>query len=359
MRELAANCLNGFLLSVVLILLMEKIATRVGLVDIPTSRKKHDGHVPMVGVAVFVAFAISAILLQQRPSGFTSFMIGLASLVVLGLIDDRVNLRASIKFLAQIACVALMMLPSQTVIWHLGAILGHEPLLLMKWAAPVTIIAVVGLINAYNMIDGVDGLAGSLSLVALLWFAVAAALIGVHEDLLLALLVAFCVVGFLVFNLRHHWRHRATVFLGDAGSMMLGAVLAFLAIGLSQRDGQQLSPIAALWICAVPIIDTASLAIRRLAAGRSPFSSDRMHLHHLMLDAGFSVSEIVTILSVASSVLGGVGILGWYFGVPDRLMAFGLLLPVSLHIWFEQSGRNHLPLARRFLSKHKSTLKGA
>jgi UDP-GlcNAc:undecaprenyl-phosphate GlcNAc-1-phosphate transferase len=141
--------------------------------------------------------------------------------------------------------------------------------------------------------------------------------------------------------------------------MMLGAVLAFLAIGLSQRDGQQLSPIAALWICAVPIIDTASLAIRRLAAGRSPFSSDRMHLHHLMLDAGFSVSEIVTILSVASSVLGGVGILGWYFGVPDRLMVFGLLLPVSLHIWFEQSGRNHLPLARRFLSKHKSTLKGA
>jgi UDP-GlcNAc:undecaprenyl-phosphate GlcNAc-1-phosphate transferase len=178
----------------------------------------------MVGVAVFVAFAVSAVLLQQRPSGFTSFMIGLSSLVVLGLLDDRMNLRASIKFVAQIACVALMVLPSNTVIRHVGAILGSEQLLLQQWAVPVTIIAIVGLINAYNMIDGVDGLAGSLSLVALLWFALAAAMIGLQDQLLLALLVAFCVIGFLVFNLR--WRSRASVFLGDAGSMMLGAVLS-------------------------------------------------------------------------------------------------------------------------------------
>src|SRR6185312_17194785 len=88
MRELASNCINGFLLSVVLILLMEKIAARVGLVDIPTERKNHDGHVPMVGVALFVAFAVSTVLLQQRPSGFVSFMIGLAALVLLGLLDD-------------------------------------------------------------------------------------------------------------------------------------------------------------------------------------------------------------------------------------------------------------------------------
>jgi UDP-GlcNAc:undecaprenyl-phosphate GlcNAc-1-phosphate transferase len=206
----------------------------------------------MVGVAVFVAFAVSAVLLQQRPSGFASFMTGLASLVVLGLLDDRMNLRASIKFLAQVACVARMVLPSRKVIWHVGAIVGSEQLLLQQWAAPVTIIEVVGLINAYNMIDGVDGLAGSLSLVALLWFAAAAGMIGLQDELLLALLVAFCVIGFLVFNLRHHWRARAAVFLGDAGSMMLGAVLAFLAISLSQHDGEQLSPVAALWICAVP-----------------------------------------------------------------------------------------------------------
>jgi UDP-GlcNAc:undecaprenyl-phosphate GlcNAc-1-phosphate transferase len=358
MRELASNCINGFLLSVVLILLMEKIAARVGLVDIPTERKNHDGHVPMVGVALFVAFAVSTVLLQQRPSGFVSFMIGLAALVLLGLLDDRLNLRASIKFIAQIACVALMILPSNTVIWHLGAIWGSEHLLSLQWAAPVTIIAIVGLINAYNMIDGIDGLAGSLSVVALLWFAVAAGMIGLQDELLLALLVAFCVIGFLVFNLRHRWRSHASVFLGDAGSMMLGAVLAFLAIGLSQHDGDRLSPVAALWICAVPIIDTASLAVRRLAAGRSPFSSDRQHIHHLMLDAGLSVSEVVATLSILSAVLGGIGVFGWYLGVSDSMMLFGLVVPVSAHIWFGQSGHNHMPRTWRLAGRGKTSFKG-
>jgi UDP-GlcNAc:undecaprenyl-phosphate GlcNAc-1-phosphate transferase len=353
MRELVLNCVNGFLLSVVLILVMEKVAVRLGLVDIPTSRKNHQGRVPMVGVAVFVAFAVSAILLQQRPSGFLSFMSGLTGLVALGLLDDRLNLRALVKLIAQIACVALMVLPSKTLIWHVGALLGGDHLLLEQWAVPVTIIAIVGLINAYNMIDGVDGLAGSLSLVALLWFAVAAAMIGLQDHLLLALLVAFCVIGFLVFNLRHHWRRRASVFLGDAGSMMLGAVLAFLAIGLSQHEVGQLSPIAAVWICAVPIIDTISLAIRRLAGGRNPFSSDRQHLHHLMLDAGLTVNQVVASLSITSGILGGIGVLGWYLGVPDSVMLLGLAVPVGAHIWFEQSGRHHMTRSRHLANgKH-------
>ena len=357
MRELALNCINGFLLSVVLILVMEKVASRIGLVDIPTSRKKHDGQVPMVGVALFVAFAVSTILLEQRPSGFAGFMIGLTSLVVLGLLDDRLNLRAPVKFIAQIACVALMILPSNTLIWHVGDLLGEDYLLLQQWAVPVTILAIVGLINAYNMIDGVDGLAGSLSLVALLWFAAAAGMTGLQDQLLLALLVAFCVIGFLVFNLRHRWRSRASVFLGDAGSTMLGAILAFLAIGLSQHDGERLSPVAALWICAVPIIDTVSLAIRRLAAGRSPFSSDRQHLHHLMLDAGLTVSQIVASLSTVSGILGGIGVLGWYLGVPDSVMLIGLVVPVGAHIWFEHSGRNHVPHTRLAAGEGKRAFK--
>ena len=359
MRELALNCINGFLLSVVLILLMEKVAIRIGLVDVPTSRKNHDGKIPMVGVAVFVAFAVSAMLLEQRPSGFVSFVIGLASLVVLGLLDDRINLSASIKFVAQIACVALMVLPSRTLIWQAGELLGGDSLLLQQWAVPVTIIAVVGLINAYNMIDGIDGLAGSQSLVAVLWFAVAAALTGLQEHLLLALLLAFCVVGFLIFNLRNRWHAKATVFLGDAGSMMLGAVLAFLAIGLTQHDGEgdRLPPVTAVWICAVPIIDTVSLAVRRLASGRSPFSSDRQHLHHLMLDAGLTVNQVVGSLSLISGVLGGIGVAGWYCGVPDSVMLLGLAIPVGAHVWFEHSGRNHVSRGWRLGEKHKHALR--
>jgi UDP-GlcNAc:undecaprenyl-phosphate GlcNAc-1-phosphate transferase len=93
---------------------MQKIAVRVGLVDAPTTRKNHQGRVPMVGAALFVAIAVSAFLLEQRPGGFASFIIGLTALVLLGLLDDRMNLRASVKLVAQIACVALMVLPSHT-----------------------------------------------------------------------------------------------------------------------------------------------------------------------------------------------------------------------------------------------------
>jgi UDP-GlcNAc:undecaprenyl-phosphate GlcNAc-1-phosphate transferase len=224
---------------------------------------------------------------------------------------------------------------------------------------PLTIIAIVGLINAFNMIDGIDGLAGSLSVIALLWFAVAAGLVGLRGELLVALLMAFCVLGFLAFNLRHHWRRRACVFLGDAGSMMLGAVLAFLAIALSQHNGgDALPPVTALWICAVPIIDTGSLIVRRLAAGVSPFSSDRQHLHHLMIDAGLSVNQVVTILSITSAVCGGIGVFGWLLGLADAAMLAALVVPTGLHIWFEQYGRHHLQAAKLGLNHGKSSLKG-
>jgi UDP-GlcNAc:undecaprenyl-phosphate/decaprenyl-phosphate GlcNAc-1-phosphate transferase len=343
MRDLALNCINAFLLSVVLVLLMEKFAGRIGLVDVPTLRKNHDGLVPLAGGALFVAFAVAAVLLEQRPEGSNSFLLGLMLLVLLGVVDDLRDVRASIKLAAQFVCVALMVLPSQTFIWNFGTILGEQPGLPTAWAAPVTIIAAVGLVNALNMIDGVDGLAGSLSVVALFWFAIAAGLVGLSGEQSFALLGAFCVVGFLVFNLRHPWRKHASVFLGDSGSMMLGALLAFLAIALSQRhDEAYLSPIAPLWICAIPIIDTLSLACRRLAAGRSPFASDRCHLHHLMLDAGFTVNQVVGTLSAVSVVFGAVGVLGWYFGLPDAALLVGLIGPVIFHAWFVLYGLKHL-----------------
>jgi UDP-GlcNAc:undecaprenyl-phosphate GlcNAc-1-phosphate transferase len=219
----------------------------------------------------------------------------------------------------------------------------------LPWAAPLTVFAIVGLINAVNMMDGIDGLAGSLTLVSLFWLAVAAKLLGLNAEFAVSLLAAFCVVGFLGFNLRHPWQPRAKVFLGDAGSLMLGALLGFLAVAIVQQrgGGQTFSPVAVLWICAIPIIDTLSLIVRRMAAGRSPFSSDRQHLHHLMLDAGLNESQAVTALSICCATLGGIGVLGWYAGVPDTVLLLGLAAPVGLHIWFTAYGRKHVSLSWR------------
>jgi UDP-GlcNAc:undecaprenyl-phosphate GlcNAc-1-phosphate transferase len=340
------NCIGAFLLSALLTLVMAKFANHVGLVDIPAGRKNHEGQIPLTGSALFIAFVVTSLLLESLPVGFVSFLSGLTLLVLLGLFDDLVDIRAATKLVVQIAAVALMVLPSDTLLWNLGSLTGDGPVMLLHWAAPVTIIGVVGVINAYNMIDGLDGLAGSLSLIALLWFAAAAGIIGLQPELLVALVFAFCILGFLVFNLRHRWRRRASVFLGDAGSMMLGAVIAYLAIRLSQQSGPAhggpvMSPVAALWVCALPLFDTASLTFRRLMAGRSPFAADRHHLHHLMLQSGFTVNQVVPTLALISAILGGIGVLGWHFGVPDQALLLGLAGPFLFHSWFSLYGWKH------------------
>ncbi|WP_119302664.1 MraY family glycosyltransferase [Dongia deserti] len=357
MRDLTLSCINAFLLSMVLISMFQRLAVPLGLIDVPTVRKNHNGHIPLVGLAVFSAFAISALLLKEQPEGFASFLTGLALLVVVGALDDAFDIRPLIKLLAQIACAVMMLLPGETMIWNLGAIFGDGPVELHLFAVPVTIIAVVGLVNAVNMIDGVDGLAGSLSLTALMWFAIAASILSLDPELSIALVAGCCIVAFLGFNLRHPWRARAIVFLGDSGSMMLGAVLGFLAIRLSQHSaGPSLSPAAALWICAIPVIDTLSLAIRRIAAGRSPFSSDRQHLHHLLLDAGLSVGQVVATLGTIAAFLGAIGLGGWYAGVPDAILLLGLTGPVAVHIWFVRYGRTHLGATWNAIGRSKSVL---
>lgn len=351
--HLALNCVYAFLLSVILTLAMAKLAGRVGLVDMPTARKNHEGQIPLAGSALFLAFVVASMLLDQLPVGFTSFLFGLTLLVLLGLFDDLIDIRAPVKLAAQVGFVTLMVLPGNMLVENLGALIDEQPVRLLQWAAPVTIIAVVGMINAINMVDGVDGLAGGISLVALLWFAGAAWIIGLQAELLLALVLAFCILGFLAFNLRHRWRSRASVFLGDAGSMMLGAVLAYLAIRLSQQPGQALAPVAALWVCALPIVDTISLTFRRVVAGRSPFAADRRHLHHLMLQSGFTVNQVVMALVSTSAALGGIGVLGWHFGVPDHVLLLGLAGPVALHSWFSLLGWKRVDGPRHLAGQRK------
>jgi UDP-GlcNAc:undecaprenyl-phosphate/decaprenyl-phosphate GlcNAc-1-phosphate transferase len=358
MRDLALSCINAFLLSIVLIPLLQRFAAPLGLVDIPNSRKIHAGRVPLVGAAIFVAFAIAALLLKERPEGFAGFLTGLTMLVVLGVLDDVFDIGPISKLLVQLACVIVMVMPSQTLIWNLGSIFGGDPLVLHHLSVPITIVAIVGMINAVNMIDGIDGVAGCLSLMALLWLAIAADITGLDGELSIALVVGCCVIGFLGFNLRHAWRARAAVFLGDSGSMMLGAIVGFLAIALSQhRGGQNLSPVAVLWICAIPMIDTVSLAFRRVAAGRSPFSTDRRHLHHLMLDAGLTVNQVVVALSAAAGAFGAIGVGGWYLRVPDDVLLFGLAAPISLHTWFVLYGSTHMQATWNALERAKSMLR--
>jgi UDP-GlcNAc:undecaprenyl-phosphate GlcNAc-1-phosphate transferase len=343
-------CMNAFLLSVVLTIAMMKIAPRLGLVDVPSDRKNHEGRIPLVGAGVFLAFGISSILLRQQPPGFAAFLVAMLLIGILGAVDDIVDLRASVKFVAQCLIVGSIVLPSGFLIQNAGALFGNAPLLLGQWAIPVTIVGVVGMTNAMNLIDGLDGLAGGISFVALMWFTISAALLGLSHELAIVLVFAFSVLGFLLFNFRHPWRTRAVVFLGDAGSTMIGMGLAVVAIMLTQRSGEVLPPITALWICALPVTDTLSLIVRRLAAGKSIGANDHWHLHDLLVRTGLTVNQTVLVLIAISAVLGGIGMAGWLLHVPDRFMLISLVTPVLLHSWFSCYGWKHLHFSRRGLA---------
>jgi UDP-GlcNAc:undecaprenyl-phosphate GlcNAc-1-phosphate transferase len=319
--------------------LLARVAARWNLVDRPGGRKAHARAVPLIGgLAIFATLTATAI-----PAGLGAFyswyFVGAALLVAVGAWDDRANLRPRWRFAAQVLAAALMVFASGVELHVLGDLAGTDrPIGLWVLSAPLTIFAVVGVVNAINMIDGLDGLAGGVCFVALGWYALAAAFQGQREMMLLALLAAAAVAGFLTFNVRLPWQPHARVFLGDAGSLMLGFTLAWMAVDLTQDAGRTFPPIAALWVLLLPLADCVSLMTRRLRAGSSPFEADRRHIHHYLIARGFSDAQAAMLLVGASLLCGAVGVLGWRLGVSESLLFWPLFFGYfAYHFWIRRA----------------------
>jgi UDP-GlcNAc:undecaprenyl-phosphate/decaprenyl-phosphate GlcNAc-1-phosphate transferase len=273
------------------------------------------------------------VMLLEPPAHLHwGFLIGTAMLVLIGAIDDRLALGPWVKLGGQIAAVVMMMLPGRHLI-DSGTLLGAVGAQLPQMRLVLTICFVVGVVNAFNMLDGLDGLAGGAASAALLCLAIVAWFSGMIGALVHLLLLMCAVLGFLVFNLRHRWRPQATVYMGDAGSMMLGAAIAFFAVVLSVGPERAAPFSVLLWFFALPVFDTLILIMRRLATGNNPLCGDRRHLHHFLLRAGISPQTATTILIGACLGLGAVGLIGWRLSVPEYLMLLGLMLPFTLHIY--------------------------
>ena len=183
---------------------------------------------------------------------------------------------------------------------QIGPVFGLGEMSLGWLSVPFTVFATIGIINAMNMIDGADGLAGLLGLAALSMLAAASIYAG--NTLLAERVSVLCggLAGFLIWNIRLPWRPRAKVFLGNAGSALLGLVIAWVSFRLTQNDGHPVNPVLALWLLPIPVMDCLVLIVRRLQEGRSPFSAGRDHIHHLMQDAGFGPTRAAVWLTVFS-----------------------------------------------------------
>ena len=327
--------LNAFLVTALLITWIRPLAVRFALVDVPDARKHHEGVVPVCGGLAMLA----AVIVSNLALGFDAAFSPLATLcigaiAVTGFVDDRRQLAAMTRLMIQSVTAIVLVVFCIEGQLHLDAVLPPD---LAEYGpaigSVVAVVFIAGTINAVNMMDGVDGLAGGYIGLSFFWLALLAQAAGRPEIAAEALMLMAAVIGFLVFNLRHRWRSRASVFMGDAGSTMLGAAIAYLLLRLASGPGGLSFPLL-LWLVVVPVTDTLLLMASRIAAGHSPFRPDRRHLHHLLQDRGFSPGQTAALLIAISFACGAIAYGGLLLGIPDTVMAFGLLLPVSLHAAF-------------------------
>ncbi len=309
---------------VLAIAVLRTVAHRAGLLDHPGGRRQHDAAVPLVGgLAIGIGLAVALAARGSLEPAPTALMASALVVMIGGVIDDRIELSARIKLLLQIFAASVLVEFGGVVLFHVGALFSPAVQGLGGMlAVPFTILGVVGVMNAMNMIDGADGLAGGITLSALFWFGLAAWLAGMPAHASLIGLFACAVAAYLLFNAGGPLARKFKVFLGDAGSMLLGLILAWLAIELAMSPFAPLKPVTAVWILAVPICDSVSLMLRRAWRRRSPFSPDREHLHHLLQDAGASSGRAVVLMLLISFSFGGFALFAEKAGVPEYVMFY-------------------------------------
>lgn len=305
-------------------------AERLGLVDhADIDRKKHVGQTPLIGgISIFMCLQIFQFISPSYPIALSA---ALGTLVFVGVIDDRSNLRAATKLLFQFLAAAVMIFGANIEIVSLGTLPNGAEFLTGYFSIPFTLICSVCLINAINMIDGVDGLAASLTILALIYLISVSVLVGRPIDtssLLAAAILVGTLLGFLIFNFECIPGKK--IFLGDAGSMMLGLFLAYVLIQTSQRPPLISALPASIvpWVIAVPVLDIITVTVLRVMQGKPPMQADRAHLHHRLMDFGYSPRQTLLLMLFLSLILFLFGILLLQMGGLQAGFGFLFILPI-------------------------------
>jgi len=327
LREVGWLALLSPAISAGLVLTLIAPARRLGLVDHPGGRKAHEQLTPLVGgLAIFLAFLITNALAGIIPGNSFSLMAALVLTMAIGVADDAHEIGHRSKFFAQIAAALIIVSGTEVHMTHFGDLFGFGDIHLGKWTVLVTVVSIIGMMNAINMIDGVDGLAGSVVLPPLLVYAALAASHGDGQVAFEILVLAGATAGFLFFNLRAPWRKHALVFMGDTGSLLLGLLLAWYSIKLAGNAMSEISPILAVWLLGVPLIDMGSVMLLRISQHKSPFHADRQHMHHVLLDAGYSAEQVVAIMAASSLAFGLLGLLAHEARVSESVLFYVFIL---------------------------------
>lgn len=307
-----------FLGALVLLFIARKVARRVGLVDKPNGRKQHKGSIPLAGgISVYFSLWLIYVLQFGWIPEFPVYMCCITLLLVVGVMDDGFDLPVMPRMLLQVGVAGIMMWQG-LYLSSLGNVLFGYPLVLGAGGYLVTGFAVIGAINAYNMVDGIDGLLGMLACVTFCFLSIVFSL-GHREALsiwCMALVVA--CLPYILLNLGVPWGQKFKIFMGDAGSMVIGFTVIWLLIIASQGEQAVMRPVTALWIIALPLMDMLRVMVSRIRRGCSPFRADREHLHHILMRAGFNGRITLAIMTAGQIINGMIGIILEGCHVPDH-----------------------------------------
>lgn len=351
--DVSTQFIVGFLAAFIAVLaitpLAKKVALATGFTDDPGGRKDHDTPVPPIGgLIILPIYMVISLFMGADISVFWPLFTALALILIVGGIDDYCHINPWPRFAAQFIAAGLIVIPGQAQLVHLGDLFGYGEFGLGWMSIPFSVVAVVLLINAINLMDGLDGLAGGKSFVVFFWLAIACFVAGQSEALLVIMPLLGALIGFLVYNMRHPLRGKASIFLGDAGSMGLGVVISWFAIGLAQEPDPVLVPISTAWILALPIFDICAQFYRRAREGRHPFSPDRGHFHHHFVHAGVPVGRATAMILALVFFFGGVGYFAVLVGVPQWMLTMVWIFCLFLHITLSFKPKTYITILNQF-----------
>jgi len=322
------------IITIIAISILRPFAISINLTDVPNNRKKHQGVVPLIGgLAMFIGFLISILSSTVDLNGIKYFILASFIVVIVGSLDDHRDMSVGFRFLFQATAALIVSAVAGVNIESLGDLLSRSEIYLNSWSVFFTVIAIICAMNAVNMSDGIHGLAGSISLITLASLAYLAYLNSNIQSLTIALLMCSVILPFLVENLCIGRPKSKRIFMGDAGSMFLGLGIVWLLIDLSQGDLRAFSPVIALWLFALPLIDIISIVLRRIIIGKSPFKPDLNHLHHILIRMGFSNNLVLIIMISLSLIMTIIGIFGALSGITESKMFIGFIIVFLIYFF--------------------------
>ena len=330
---------TAFAISNVMTPVAKKISLKLGAIDMPKARGMHKKPMPrMGGIAIVAGFTLTVLLLYNFTEysdmhKLTGYFIGAAMIVVLGMVDDVKNLPAKFKFAVQI--LAALVAVAFGIRIHI--VMWPVTYALLKLSIPITVIWIVGLTNAVNLIDGLDGLATGVSSIAAICIMVLCILTGDETSVVLTAALAGSCLGFLPRNF-----NPAEIFMGDTGATFLGYTLAVTSILGVFKGYAMIALMVSVLAVGFPIFDTLFAMTRRAARHQPIMQADRGHLHHKLIDRGFSQKQAVMILYGISAVCAAIAI---FIALKDAetlvvilftVIVLGLLVYFVNHRWMNK-----------------------